>query len=170
MNNSIIVDFNVSSNLYFLKIEDLSCWGVSETKPAVIEITLPGYSKPIRKYFPKNNVVYDAESLDLVCNEACVRTELPDGIYKIKLSASPSSFFNEVFYLKTDKLRKTFDLAYISNLSANECTSCHQEFISLEFKMRQLEALVRQGEVKQANYLYSKIEKKVNKLKNCKDC
>lgn len=167
---SIYIDFFVSSDLYNLVINDTSCWGLAETKPAVIEITFPGSKKPISKYFPKKTTVYDSNSLGVTCGDECDLVELPDGIYNIKLKASPQSFYKEVRYAKLDQLRQVLDAAYVIALD-DECKSCKkEELLTLEFKKLQIEALVRRGDIKRAQSIYDGVKKIADKLSNCENC
>lgn len=172
MSKNIDVRFLVWSDLYHIKVEDLSCWGSASGKPAVIEITKPAYSKPIKKYFPQESVVYDSCSLDNTCDDCdgCDLQELPDGIYTIKVSASPSSFNYEVRYAKLDKMQRDIDLAFVSTLG-DECTSCKKEkLIDFVFDKLRLEALVRSGDLSKGNEIYERLRKDLDKFLNCKGC
>lgn len=167
---SIDVNFFVTSDLYHLVINDISCWGIASEKPAVIEITFPGSKKPIKKYFPKTTTVYDSNSLGMTCGSDCDLAELPDGIYNIKLKASPQSFFHEVRYAKLDQLRRTLDITYVNELDT-ECVDCRRdELLTLEYKKIQIEALVRRGDIKRAQSIYESVKKRAEKLTNCKNC
>jgi|SRR5699024_4015639 len=171
MAKKIDIRFLVSSDIYHLKIDDLSCWSSAKDKPAVIEITLPGSNKPIRKYFPQETVVYDSNSLFNDCYDDCDElVELPDGIYNIKLMASPSSFNYEVKFAKLDVLQKKLDLAYIKDID-KDCKSCDKKhLIEFEFTKRLIESLVRNGDENKASHLYSTLIKKIEKVIKCKDC
>jgi hypothetical protein len=171
MGKNIEVRFLVHSDLYHLKIEDLSCWGISKGKPAVIEITMPGSTKQISKYFPQETTVYDSNSLYNDCYDDCDElTELPDGIYRIKIKASPSSFNYEVSYAKLDQLRRKLDESYIKSLK-KDCGDCDRDMLlTYEFKVKEIEALVRQGDINSAQALYTSLNRRVDKNNNCKDC
>ena len=168
---NIDIRFLVHSDLYHLKVEDLSCWGVAENKPAVIDIYLPGSKKPVSSYFDKRNTIYDSNSLYNDCYDDCEDlVELPDGIYKIELKASPSSFSYEVNYAKLDKLRKSLDLAYVKALK-KDCNDCSRDkLLTYEYKFNEIGALVRQGDESTAQELYTRLKKQVDKTNNCKDC
>lgn len=171
MGKNIEIRFLVQSDLYHLQVEDLSCWGVAKDKPAVIEIYMPGSSKPISKYFPQETTVYDSNSLYNDCYDDCDElNELPDGIYRINLKASPSSFNYEVNYAKLDQMRRALDLAYIKALN-KDCKECDRDkLLTYEYKVKEIEALVRQGDLDTAQHLYTRLKKKIEKNNNCKDC
>lgn len=169
---SIYVDFSVSSSLYKLKIEDLSQWGVSANKPAVIEITPPGYDDPyFVQTFNKESTIYDSNCLELSCGDECEDlTELPDGVWKITLKASPSTFSKTAYYLKLDKYRRRLDLAFIKSLDS-DCRGCNKkQLLEFMFYEREMEALVRSGDRRRAQQRYLGALADMDSLINCKEC
>ena len=93
---AIEIDFSVHSSPYYLKVVDLSVWGLIETKPSIIEITVPGYASPITKFYDKNKLnVFNSSMLGLNCEGQEGLTTLPDGIYTIKVIGSPETYFKE---------------------------------------------------------------------------
>lgn len=166
MNPNIDINISVSSSLYFLHVKDLSCWGVAENKPAVIEIKMPGYKKPISKYFDKKDTSYDSLSLGINCGNECDKIELPDGIYDITLKASPDSFSYQTYYLKADKFQKEFDMAFIEAFE-NEDISRLRE---LEDIVNVTSSYLRMGLVDKAGVAFQEANKKLNRIKNCKNC
>lgn len=170
MNPNIEIDFRISSDLYFLHIQDLSCWGIAQDKPSVIEITMPGYSSPVKRYFYKEDTSYDASSLDMICDDTCPLVELPDGIYHVLIKASPDKFFAEYDYLKLDILQRDIDIAYVESMS-NECTDCQRkDLLNIEFQKKVAEAYNRKGLIKEANYAYKTARKALYKILNCQNC
>lgn len=164
------IDFRISSDLYYLHIEDLSCWGIVANKPAIIEITVPGYRKPIKKYFDKRDTSYDASNLDMVCGDTCPKTELPDGVYNIVITASPGTFSQEYNYLKLDKFEKDFDKLRIESLM-KECQDCSRKQLNeIEFRIKAAKSLVMFSRVSEASDVYKTARKMLDKLLNCKDC
>ena len=167
----IDIRFSVSSDIYHLKVDDLSCWGISQDKPAVIEITMPGANKPIKKYFPKKTTVYDSNSLFNNCDADCdENVELPDGIYKIKISASPSKFNYEVNFAKLDKLQKKLDLLFIKELE-KDCAECDKRYL-LEYTYTKIliESLTRRGDRNRASKEYNDLINRININLKCKNC
>lgn len=168
MNQTIKVAFDVRSDLYNLYIIDNSCWGISQDLPSVIEITIPGIKKPYKDYFSKKDTAYDSLSLGLTCGESCDGVELPDGIYHILLKASPSSFNEEHFYIKTDQLVKLLDKAYL-NVKDMDCNSqCKKDLFEAVFLKDSAESALRTNNIKLASEYYNDSHKLVSRLTNCR--
>lgn len=171
MNKSIRVDFDIRSDLYNLKIIDNSCWGIAQDLPAVIEITLPGYKKPYANYFSKKDTYYDSLTLGLVCGEDdCDNVELPDGIYHVLLKASPPSFRQEYYYLKTDKLQKEIDQTYLCVINDPFNSECKTLVTQAKFLLESAEMALRKDDIKMSAEYYDMAIKMVNKFNNCKTC
>lgn len=169
-NKKIRIDFDVRSDLYNLCIVDNSCWGISENLPAVIEILLPGTKQPYKNYFGKKDTCYDSLSLGLTCGDVCDNSELSDGIYTIKIKASPESFFKEYNYLKSDQLQRDIDRAYIS-FADNVCTNaCKSEILEAEFLLRTAHAYNRQSNTKDASEKYRQSKSIIDRIVSCKSC
>lgn len=170
MNPNINIDFRVESDLYYLHILDLSCWGIAEDKPAVIEITLPGYKKPVKKYFPKKDVSYDSSNLGASCDTSCNKSELTDGIYHIYLKASPETFNHETYYLKTDVFQRDFDKLFIKSLE-KDCTDCaSKELTEISFRLEASHAYLRMGRISEAGKTFQLARRMLDKMLNCKNC
>lgn len=170
MNPQVDIDFRISSDLYYLNIEDLSCWGVVANKPAIIEITLPGYKKPIKKYFDKKDTSYDATNLELICGDSCPKMELPDGVYHVRITASPGSFYKEMYYLKLDKFKRDFDRLRIQSL-LKECTDCSRsKLYDIEFTINAAKSFMMFTRISEATQAYRQANKELERLLNCKDC
>lgn len=169
MNNRIDIDFDIVSSLYYLKIIDMSCWGIISESPAVIEITMPGYKHPIKKYFPKEDTIYDAYSLHMTCDDECEKVELPDGIYHVLIKGSPSTYSNEYYYLKADQLVRDLDKGLIKHLN-KDCNECgKKEFLEAKFLLEVARTYIRSGMVNKAAEYYKMARKIVDKM-TCKDC
>lgn len=105
----IKIDFTVlpSYDPYTLFIVDNSYWLHIEEKPSIIEIKVPGTSKPVVNYFDKRAINnFNSINLALTCPtcDDLDFSELPDGIYDITLKGSPSTFFKNKKYLRTVRL------------------------------------------------------------------
>lgn len=170
MNPKIDINFRVTSDLYYLHIQDLSCWGIAEKQPAVIEITSPGYRESTKMYFHKKDTSYNATNLHKTCGDDCDLPELSDGIYFIRLVASPEKFNHETYFLKTDKFQKDFDKLYIKELE-KDCKDCAREQLrEIEFQMLASNAYLRQGQIKKSGEIFKIARKKLDRMLNCKDC
>lgn len=166
MNQTINIGFDVRSDLYNLYIIDNSCWGIAQNLPAVIEITIPGYKTPYKDYFGKKDTSYDSLSLGLTCGDSCDSVELPDGIYHILLKASPDTFNQEHFYLKTDQLIKMMDQVYVK-LDGSE-SQCKKDLFYAKFLLDTAHSALRLSNIKLASERYNDAHKIVSKLNKCK--
>lgn len=174
MSQKIDIDFSVRSSIYFLKVLDFSSWQLIENEPAIIEITLPGYSKCITHYFDKHKVnIYNSILLDINCTEGCGETEkvsLSDGIYKIKVIGSPSKYFKEYYYLKTDAIDMEIAKAYISNIKENYNEELDNRITEIRFLLAGSTAELVYDSVKKAGEKFQLALKLTEDLNNCKSC
>lgn len=168
MNPSIDIKFEVSSSLYYLHIKDLSCWGIAENLPAVIEITSPGYKKPYKSYFDKKDTTYDASNLGMFCDTGCTEVELSDGIYEIKLKASPDTFNYHTYYLKADQFERDFDKVVIKSYDNGDQNK--DEIMEIFFVIKASEAQLRMGLVDKAGITFKEARKKLDRIIHCKNC
>lgn len=168
MVGQINVDFNVRSDLYHLFIDDLSCWGISEELPAVIEITLPGKKKPFKDYFTKQDTAYNSISLGLSCGDECEKIELPDGVYHIKIKASPETFYKEYYYLKADKLMSKIDIALINNINGG--VECLDSILEANTYLEVARASVFNSDIRKGKEYYDYSLKLVSRIVECKTC
>ena len=148
----------------------MSCWGIISESPAVIEITMPGYTHPIKKYFAKEDTVYDAYSLHMTCDDDCEKVELPDGIYNVLIKGSPSTYSQEYDYLKADQLERDLDKAFIKSLREG-CNDCgKKDVLEAKFLLEGARVYIRSGMTKNASEYYKMSRKIADRLNNCKDC
>ena len=95
------------------------------------------------KYFDKHKTnIFNSNILGANCLD-CENAPLQDGIYIVKVTGSPSTFFKEAKYLKTDALQMEIDKIYIDSFGDAE---------------------------RETRMMYEQAEKMVEKLKNCKSC
>ena len=66
------------------------------------------------------------------CPEASINI-LPDGIYIVKVTGSPSSFYKERKYLKTDSIQKEIDKIYIEAITNKERVQIVDKLAEIEF-------------------------------------
>lgn len=173
--SAINLDFDITSDLYFLKVFDRSVWGVIENSPAIFEITKPGFSSKIVKYFDKGKVtMFNSMILDGTCVDCAddALTPLSDGIYEFKLIGSPSSYFKELKYLKTDEIRMNMDRLYINGTQSDSPfkRDFAEKMLEIEFYIKGAEANLRWDREKEAGKLFEVAVTLVEQLKNCKYC
>ena len=173
MEQSIHIDFIITSNPYYLSVTDTSNWTLIENKPSIIEITLPGSSSPETRYFDQyavNN--YNSNDLNITCPTECdqERVTLPDGIYKVKLIGSPSNFCKQYYYLKTDMFDMEIDKLYIKYVNRRDRKSVMDQIADVELLIRGAEANIKYENINMASELFNKASEIVDKLLNCPDC
>lgn len=168
---AIQIDFSIHSSPYYLKVVDLSVWGLIESKPAIIEITLPGYAEPVTKYFDKNKLnVFNSNLVGINCDGQEGLTTLPDGIYKIVVTGSPEKYTKEYFYLKTDLFDMEVDKIFINNFDDLDKQAFEDKLTKIEFLKRGAEANLRYDRIDIAGALFEKAQEMVEDLRDCATC
>lgn len=172
----INIDFQIveNSNPKNITIFDTSSWGHIVDKPSIIEITVPGFDKPVVHYFDKRSVNYfNSLNLSLNC-EGCndEEADLPDGIYEITVKGSPDKFYNTKSYLKTDTIRLQLDEMFtkIDFCKKDVDSTLVKSIQKIDLYIKAAEAHVRFDNICSAQELLFKAQEDMNKLKNCKTC
>ena len=171
--SKINIDFEVRSDLYYLKVLDFSVWGLAENKPAIIEITLPGYVKNVTHYFDKHNTnIFQSITLDQNCVNCAEETTQPllDGIYLFTVKASPSTFYKTRKFLKTDSIQMDIDRIYIDSFTNQSREIIINKISEIEFLLKSAEANLRYDLEKESMMLYTQARKMVDKLNDCSSC
>lgn len=156
-------------------IIDTSRWEHLSEKTSIIEITLPGESKPVTRYYTKGVNVFNSEMLYLSCDDCGESFEdLPDGIYKITVKGSPDRFNKTKNYLRTTKTRLKLDELYIN---AADCFNSDEDsrrriikINEINFLLNSAEANARNGNNETAQNLFFKAQKVLDKTSKCKTC
>jgi hypothetical protein len=173
MSQKISIDFDVKSDLYYLKVFDFSDWALIENRPSIIEVTLPGFATPKTRYFDKNKVnIFNSITLDgscVECDSEDVQT-LSDGIYIIKVIGSPSTYNKERKYLKTDLLQMEIDKIYIDSISNPSKDLIIDKLAEIDFILKGAEAHLRYDMEKECGMLFQQAQKLVDRLNDCKTC
>lgn len=171
--SNINIDFEVRSDLYYLKVLDFSIWGLTETRPSIIEITLPGYSRYITHYFDKHKTnLFQSITLDQHCVN-CTDEDLKplsDGIYVFTVKASPSTFFKTRKFLKTDSIQMDIDRIYIDSFNNQSRELIINKISEIEFLLKSAEANLRYDLERETMMLYDQARKMVDKLNDCSNC
>lgn len=174
MGQKINIDFEIKSDLYYIKVFDFSVWGLIDSKPAVIEITLPGFTTPKVKYFDKHKVnIFSSILLDSDCVECQNETPsvLQDGIYVVKVKGSPETYNKELKYLKTDSIQMDIDRIYIDGISGNTDYDLIMEKLSfIEFLLKGAEAHLRYDMERECRMLFEQAQRLTKDLIECKEC
>lgn len=171
--SKISIDFEVKSDLYFLKIFDMSNWDVIAKSASIVEILRPGYSTPHTAYFDKNKVnIFNSVML----GENCVDCDdsplhiLEDGIWVITVKGSPSTFFKEHKFLNTCNIQLEIDKIYIDSFHRKERVLILEQLTEIEFLLKGAEAHLRYDMEKECSMLFRQAMKMVEQLTHCKDC
>lgn len=170
--SKILIDFDIKSDIYYLNVIDFSNWGLIKDKPAIIEVTLPGFKTPITKYFDKNkNNILNSILLGVAC-ETCPTDEqrtLDDGIYVITVKGSPENFSKTLKYLKTDLTRMRLNKLYIE--SDCNCVksdpNIFEKIVEIEFMLKGAEAHLAFDMEKEAGMLFKQAQTLLDDLLAC---
>lgn len=170
-----LIDFNILPNddPRFIIIQDASMWYHLENKPAIIEITTPGSSKPnVIVNFPKGKVsIFNSKNTLLECNESSCEDYwyLDDGFYEITLKASPDDFRRCKTYIHTANTRLKLDEAYAKHftLCAAPNKGKLEKLKEIDFLLRAAEANTRLNLIPDAQSLFFRAQEMVDS--SCKN-
>jgi hypothetical protein len=173
---SIYINFDVFSNTpTHLYVMDLSDWDYAEDLPAYIQITTPGSKKPKSYSFIKHKTnIFNSHNLGLSCLSAdCTGedyTDLPDGIYCIKVLSGYEGIDQSKYYLKTDR----FEIEYKKILASAGVDNVDQTFINYMTKIKYVLEVAKShtmnGNFAEANRYFQEAKKMLKKHAECKDC
>lgn len=139
-----------------LKIEDSSRnWLHAIDLPAYLYITLPGSTQAKIFDFVKGSVrTFTAEDLEL-SSPKC--SDLPDGIYKIKLQSGFEEHYVEKYYLKTDLLEQEISKGLIKNaLNLSSDSDAYVESVfNVDWKLMVAKAFARECNIPMATRYYN---------------
>lgn len=168
------IDFNIHSDPYWLRIADYSMWGLAENKPAIIEITVPGYSTKIVKYFDKFKTNgFNSLILEINCDGDCGDIEkvtLPDGIWEVTVKGSPDKFNKTYHYLKTDMLQLDIDKIVIEAFEEDCIKDISNKLTEIELLVEGAKSYIRYDNLQVAGNMFQKVINLVEKMKDCKTC
>lgn len=167
---NIDIDFQVlkTGDPKKLIVCDTSVWGIVEDKPAIIEIFTPT-EKLVKHYIAKNkNNVYNSSNLYL--GSIYSKQDLPDGIYRITIKASPDTFYKTRNYIKTDKLQLEVDKLYLSMdlLGLDKDKALRKTLEDINFMICASEAATRRNETKRAISYYKEAQRIFDEHNRCK--
>ena len=175
----INIDFQIydSRDPKTIIILDTSEWLHIYRKPSIIEIILPGDSKPITHYFDKKSVnVLNSLNLNISCGNCFdVNDDLPDGIYQITVKGSPDRFNKNKKYIRTTKTQLDLDNLYISlSLECfkddNDIKNKIKDLNYIQLLLKASEANLRHDNSYVAQDLLFKAQDLIRKYKKCTNC
>ena len=180
MVKNINIDFQIydSADPKVFIVIDTSEWAHIERKPAIIEVILPGYSKPVTQYLTQNAVnIFNSSTLGTYCSDCNAEDfiDLPDGIYDVTIKGSPDKFQKNRKYLRTTKTQLDLDKLYIQ-LSL-ECFNDDADIKSKVDKLNEIQLLLKAAEANvrydntcTAQDLFIKAQKLISKQQGCNNC
>ena len=146
-----------------LMIGDTSInWLDAKDLPAYLYITIPGSKREKIIEFNKNSIhVLNSENLGLGSQEFECKdlkySDLPDGIYKIKLQSGFEDKFVEKYYLKTDSIEKEISKSIVRNalnISANNDNFIKTIF-EVDWKLTTAKSFLREYDIQNAIRYYN---------------
>jgi len=168
---AIHIDFSIHTNPYYLKVVDLSVWGLIKEKPSIINILLPGYEKPVVKFYDKNKLnVFNSNMLGVNCVGQEGLTTLPDGIYTITVTGSPETYTKEYYYLKTDLHDMEVDKIFVDRLEEIDKEAFNKKMTRIEFLKLAAQAFLRYDNIEKAAMLFEEAQEMVDDILNCSTC
>ena len=159
-----------------LQVLDESVWGILSDRKAIIEITVPGRKEPNAFYIGKNMVnTFTSLTLGINClseDKGVEYLDLPDGVYDIRITGSPSSYTFARKYLKTDLIRREVDRLWIKAdvLCEVRDEKLIDKITEIEYLLSSAEANVRLGIIEEAHKLLDRANELVYLAKECVDC
>lgn len=177
--NHIELDFVVlnTGDPKLLQIADTSAWGAISERRAIIDITIPGKEESVTFYLAKNMInTFTSPVLGLNCETqgSCgvEYLDLPDGIYDISITGSPSKYRVSHKYLKTDRIRLDIDKLWVkaSILCDNRDDDLLEKIEEIEYCLASAHANVRLGNTREAHDLIDKANQIIDIANNCVNC
>lgn len=162
------LDFSLlpSRTLKELMIVDTSNYGGERVDTINFEITPPGFNK-VNVPFHKDRInKYDSEILGITCGKF---SNLPDGVYLVKMSVPKSSVYVEKSFIKTEQLMCKYNKMLLSLHLDDDCYDK-----SRIKSVSEIRVLI-QGSVAAANncdthlsrLLYNKAESLIDRIHKC---
>lgn len=162
-----IIDFNILPNddPRFISVMDASVWHPIENKPSIIEITLPGGSKPsVTHEFTKGSIhTFNSKNLlaDCAYDPCGTYDMIDDGFYKITVKGSPDDFNKCKTYLHTANTRLKLDILFSkAYLDCNSKASKEsiERIKEIDFLIRAAEANTRLDLISSAQNLFMRAQ------------
>jgi len=158
-----------------LVVWDSSNWLHIEDSPAVIDVTLPGSTKPITFTYLKNGInSFNSHNLKVTCLKGdCTEEEygpLPDGIYTITVRGSHSENFQKTkYHLKTDRLQQVIDkgLIELGFYFDKEKVKQRDELLNVKVMLMQAEAYIKREEIQDAKRFYDRAKAEMERIDEC---
>lgn len=171
MNRTINIDFYTlnTGNPKLLSIFDNSDWEHAEPLPSYLSIILPGSTREITYTFSKNKInTLNSNNLGLTCKDDRPKrySDLPDGIYTIKLISGFEGIEETKYYLKND----IFDLEYAKVMAMYGTNIFDELFLNYMLTVKGLlevaKAHTKLGDFVKASRFFEEAKKHLNNYTN----
>lgn len=160
----------------YITIADYSTWGMIENKPTIVEIILPGYTKPVTQYFKQYQLnAFNSLNLGINCVDSCgnyEKQDLPDGIYEITIKGSPDTYNLTRKVLRTTLLELELDKVYVEAVSEgfNINKDLMNKLDKVEFLLSSAKSNVVYDNSCRAQELYNEAKSILEESKSCRTC
>ena len=174
----IKIDFTILQELnpQLLKVQDASNWFSAEDKQATLIVTPPGSTKGIANVFAKHETtILTSVNLGLSCLTTCGESELQDlsdGVWTICVKSAYQGLEKTRYFLKTDRFKIEWYKEF-ANLGFEYVDINNVKYEALYDARKHLttaEAFIIDGNFTKANREFTLAQKKLNKIRKCKDC
>ena len=174
----INIDFTILQELnpQLLKIQDVSDWFSAEDKQATLIVFPPGSTKGIANIFAKHETtILTSVNLGLSCLTTCGESELQDlsdGVWKICLQSAYQGLEKTRYFLKTDRFKIEWYKEFV-NLGLEYVDTNNPKYEALYDARKHLstaESFIIDGDFTKANREFNEAQKKLNKIRECKNC
>lgn len=176
--NNIKLDFDViGNNPMNLMVLDKSEWGILADRPAVIKVITPDGHEMVH-YLGKNQInVFDSRTLYNASSSAGQRDAkefdpVPDGLYFIDITGSPSNYNFNRYHLKTDSMRLWMSRLWANayGLEGDDQKEEIGKIKKIEFLLLAAESYMRLGNPSEAKNIFSSAKEMAERLFNCGEC
>jgi hypothetical protein len=177
---STIGNINILFNIYSneptnLIVDDYSDWVYANELPSYIQITIPGSSTPKNFIFVKDKRnVFNSHNLGLSCLQGDCSgenyTDLPDGIYTIKVKSSFDNIEKTKYYLKTDRFEVEYGKVLILYGTDKVQLDFMKSMIKIKYTLEVAKANAEDGNFIDANKYFQEASKILKRFVDCKNC
>lgn len=158
-----------------MPVKDVSFWSTHAVDNIILEIKVPA-----RESY-KKFLITQGELKVISCSDLSIckfgMSDLPDGVYRMKLSYNPNEDTMTEFYHFRDVQARLKFANVICELKDNKCNLTRREFealseklIKLEFDLRASKYMVEEkGEIEKGINMFQQVLKDLENYTNC-DC
>lgn len=140
------------------------------THSPTLEITAPGFTKVALDFVPNSVNIFNASNLNINCDSD---STLPDGVYTIRYSISPSSVYNiEKTFIRVVAIKCKFSRLFLG--VTMDCACGQSKQTQLKAQLRDIKEMIEgaiassnQGDIDSAMDLYNLADKALDRIQPC---